>query len=374
MASPQASRVQALEAAKKIHNCLETPENEMLKMSYANPVIWACIRIAVELDVFNMLLEERPVSAEELAKQSGAEEALILRIMRVLTASGYVAEKGVALYGPTKWTRHLGRRTTVGMVKYQYDFATPPTVDLPKFFKGTGFKLPTDPVKGVAQASHGFNEPTFAWFTRPEAQEIWANANTFFESDRGTRPSWASWFPVREKLLKGYDKDLPLLVDVGGGRGHDILDFHEKFRDLEGRLVLQDQQPVLDSAIVELPPRIEKRSIDFFIEAPVKGARIYFMKFIMHDWMDGTALKILKNVSASMIKGYSYLVINDFILPDQGCPLLPALWDIGIFVVLSSQERTESQWKGLLSAAGLSIEGLYQPPGDGQGIVVATLK
>lgn len=97
------------------------------------------------------------------------------------------------------------------------------------------------------------------------------------------------------------------------------------------------------------------------------------MKFILHDYVDEQCVQILKKVKASMIKGYSYLVINDFILPDTECGLLQSQWDLMMMVLTSSMERTEGQWRTLLGAVGLSIEGMYSPPGDGQGIIVATL-
>lgn len=70
----------------------------------------------------------------------------------------------------------------------------------------------------------------------------------------------------------------------------------------------------------------------------------------------------------------SYLVINNFILPDVGFNLLSAKWDLMMMLVMSGLERTESQWKMLMEAAGLEIEGLYQPLGDGQGVIVANLQ
>jgi hypothetical protein len=98
------------------------------------------------------------------------------------------------------------------------------------------------------------------------------------------------------------------------------------------------------------------------------------MKFIMHDWSDEKCLTILKNVTASMKKGYSTLIIEDFILPVKGCKLLPAMWDMQMMTFLSAMERTERQWLELLTKAGLEIEGFYQPPGDGTGIIVTRLK
>ncbi|KAI0190039.1 hypothetical protein EV127DRAFT_431419 [Xylaria flabelliformis] len=97
------------------------------------------------------------------------------------------------------------------------------------------------------------------------------------------------------------------------------------------------------------------------------------MKFILHDYIDEQRLHILGKIKASMIKGYSYLVINEFILSNTDCGLLQSQWDLMMMVPLSSMERTESQWRTLLGATGLSIEGMYSPPGDGQGNIVATL-
>lgn len=121
-------------------------------------------------------------------------------------------------------------------------------------------------------------------------------------------------------------------------------------------------------------PQIEKVALDFFQEAPARGARIYFLKFILHDFSDADCLRILTHIKQAMTHGYSYIVINDFILPETGCHQLPAQWDLMMMMYMSGHERTESQWKALMDAAGLGIEGTYQPPGDGQGILVATLR
>ena len=97
--------------------------------------------------------------------------------------------------------------------------------------------------------------------------------HTYFEADRGSRPNWVDWFPIEEKLVQNsnLDKDQVLLVDVAGGRGHDISAFLEKFPDLPGRLILQDQPHVLNDPTLELDPKIEKKTIDFWVEGPVQG-------------------------------------------------------------------------------------------------------
>jgi hypothetical protein len=59
-----------------------------------------CVRMAVDLNIFHILAEAKglPVTAADLASKTGADVKLIIRIMRVLTASGYGSEVGVETY------------------------------------------------------------------------------------------------------------------------------------------------------------------------------------------------------------------------------------------------------------------------------------
>ena len=89
------------------------------------------------------------------------------------------------------------------------------------------------------------------------------------------RPSWMDegFFPVKEKLVEGFDKDAEgaaLLVDIGGSVGHDLEEFRRKHPDAPGRLVLQDL-PLVISQIEKLDDGIETMSYDFYAEQPVKG-------------------------------------------------------------------------------------------------------
>lgn len=97
------------------------------------------------------------------------------------------------------------------------------------------------------------------------------------------------------------------------------------------------------------------------------------MKFIMHDWSDDKCLQILGHVTAAMDKKSSLLVLEEFIIPDTDCHLLPAMWDIEMMAFMSAMERTKTQWRKLLEAAGLEILGMHDPPGDGTGIIISRL-
>lgn len=132
----------------------------------------------------------------------------------------------------------------------------------PDYLEKNGYTNPNDGrnapfQKGLKCPGEGL----FEWLGRPENTRVWDLLNTFFEGDGGSRPSWVTWFPVQEKLIDGSSLDTPLLVDVGGGRGHDLMEFSEKFPNA-GSLVLQDQQHVLDSA-TSLPDTVKKQVLGF---------------------------------------------------------------------------------------------------------------
>lgn len=94
--------------------------------------------------------------------------------------------------------------------------------------------------------------------------------NTFMGNTLGARKYWTDWFPVKNRLIDGVHESSPLLVDVGGGKGHDVLDFQAKFPQKPGRLVLQDLSSVTKN-LGDLDPAIERMTYDFFAWQPVKG-------------------------------------------------------------------------------------------------------
>lgn len=95
------------------------------------------------------------------------------------------------------------------------------------------------------------------------------------------------------------------------------------------------------------------------------------MKFILHDWSDEDSKAILSNIRYAMTKGYSQLVIEEFVLPDEACPLLPATWDLEMMVFCNSMERSRTAWKELLESVGLRVSGFWTPPRDGLSIIVS---
>jgi hypothetical protein len=140
---------------------------------------------------------------------------------------------------------------------------------MPSFFKGTNYRQPEDPLNGAFQHAFGTKREAFDyWHQFPE---ILDNFNTFMAGNRGSRPSWVEWWPVEEQVFKGakLDEGSAVLVDIAGGRGHDVQAFKNKFPD-KGRLVVEDLPVVIDD-IKELDAEIERVPYDFFTPQLIKG-------------------------------------------------------------------------------------------------------
>ncbi|KAI4951287.1 hypothetical protein J4E91_003996 [Alternaria rosae] len=166
-----------------------------------------------------------------------------------------------------------------------------------------------------------------------------------------------NFYPVQEQLIDGMDnsKDAVLLVDIGGGYGHDVQEFRTKYPQVPGRLVLQDRPSVVDG-IERLDPSIERMEYDFHTEQPLKAAKAYYMHSVLHDWPDDVCKSVLKQVAGAMKKGYSKLLISKNVIPDKGADSQATALDMMMITLFSSKERTYSQWSQLFDSPELGLK------------------
>lgn len=142
---------------------------------------------------------------------------------------------------------------------------------MPQFFKDTQYRQPEDPRKGLFQYTFGTDKTAFEYWSQMPA--VMDNFNTCMTGIRGSRPSWIEWYPVEDCILKSgtsTNASDVLLVDIAGGRGHDVQAFGRKFSKYSGRLVLQDLPDVIGD-IKSLDERIERVEYDFFTPQPIYG-------------------------------------------------------------------------------------------------------
>jgi demethylsterigmatocystin 6-O-methyltransferase len=88
------------------------------------------------------------------------------------------------------------------------------------------------------------------------------------------------------------------------------------------------------------------------------GAKIYYMRNIMHDYPDDKACVILKYTIAALGLD-SVILIDDMVVPDSGAHWQATQLDLTMMTALASMERTKEQWYVLMEKAGLKINKIY---------------
>lgn len=125
-----------------------------------------------------------------------------------------------------------------------------------------------------------------------------------------------------DHLIHGYDwssldKASATVVDIGGGHGGVSRALASVTSNLQ--FIVQDLPGTVDEGRKILPQQLKDRvtfmSHDFLTPQPVKGADIYFFRFILHNWSDKYATKILESLLPAMKDG-SRVVIYEF-LPSE---------------------------------------------------------
>lgn len=168
-----------------------------------------------------------------------------------------------------------------------------------------------------------------------------------------------------------------LIVDVGGSSGHDLVGFRSKHPDISGRLVLQDLPEAISAAKAagEIQAHgIEAEEHDFFTPQDIKGARVYYLKMVLHDWPDEQCKSILENLKPALKEGHSRILLNEIIIPDTGAGWFETSVDMIMLCAHSAQERRERDWRTLVDGVGgLRVQRVWDVDGAVEKVVEVVL-
>jgi hypothetical protein len=230
----------------------------------------------------------------------------------------------------------------------------------PSYLRETGFRNPTDFNNGPWQYAYGSaRNNLWEWLSaNPDHAKKFHQWMSVQLKGRGEH--WFEYYPVKEKL-SGVSPTSALIVDVGGSRGHDLRDFRLKYPHLQGRLILEDLDEVIQAAkATEDLQGIEAIVHNFFEPQPVKGARVYYLHKVLHDWPDKQAVQILSNVRVAMAPD-SILLLHDSVMPETNVPHFGAWMDFHMGTAFAASERTQAQWIEVLGNAGFNEITTWSP-------------
>ncbi|WP_367872540.1 methyltransferase [Luteolibacter sp. Populi] len=146
------------------------------------------------------------------------------------------------------------------------------------------------------------------------------------------------------------------VVDVGGATGNLLGVILSRYPEPRG--VLFDMPHVVADAPALLKDRgVEERvSIEGgnFFESVPGGGDAYVLSHVIHDWTESQCLTILGHCRQSM-KADGRLLLVEMVLPPGDAPHPGKILDMVMLIMPGGQERTEDEYRALLTKAGFRL-------------------
>ncbi|KAL8856172.1 MAG: hypothetical protein Q9178_007210 [Gyalolechia marmorata] len=210
----------------------------------------------------------------------------------------------------------------------------------------------------------------------PDRDQRYADAMTFASSGAGLEPY---------HILKAYDwlsLGESTVVDVGGSHGSFSIPLAQSFPSL--RCIVQDRPEVIASGQESLPSNLRDRVSfmphDFFNEQPIKGADIYLLRWILHDWSDKYAARILQALIPALKPGSKVLVLEQVLpVPGEVSKHQEQAYrslDLTMWATHNAKERDLEDWKALFRTADrrYEITSVIKPRDSRLSIIEAKLQ
>jgi hypothetical protein len=290
-------------------------------------------------------LRHGPRSAEELAASTGCNADALRRLLRVLTPAGIFSERRDGRFEMTR----LARPLCTGEPDSVRDWA---------LFHGAPW--------------HWAIWADVAECVRAGRTAVEAREHTGFFEWVAARPGQAAEFDAAMTCMSTITNPAVVaacdltgvgtLVDVAGGQGALLAALLAANPSLRG--ILFDQPAVIERAREGGPlhragvaGRCEWVAGDFFQAVP-GGADAYLMKWIIHDWEDAKAARILGVCRDAMRPGAKLLLVESVITPGNAAD--PGrIIDLAMLVLTGGRERTREEFASLLARAGFALRQVH---------------
>lgn len=295
----------------------------------------AALRAVALLGVADYLIDG-PKTITELAQATGADEQRLYRAFRLLASRGIFHENEKESFELTAAAEFL--RTDIPLsLKDGVLMLTDET-----FWRSSGEIV--HGICGTSPFKKIFGTPFF---------EYWDQKG---ELSNDFHVGMSSMSKIENEFLaRNYDfPDGATVVDVAGGFGGLLLQILKRNPTLHG--ILFDRPQILSRNILRnlgADNRWELVSGDFFQSCP--SGDIYVLKYILHDWPDEQATRILQSCREAMSPGGRVLVM-DPIIPSGNTPHTGKMLDLLCMAIYEGgRERTEEELRQLLTGADLKL-------------------
>ncbi|PWA53712.1 caffeic acid 3-O-methyltransferase 2 [Artemisia annua] len=338
------------------HDYVSDEANEVESIMFAAQLASACtlpmvLKAAIELDLLEIIAKDDPdgsCSASELADQVGVkvnnpEAPAMLDRMCSLLASHSVLTCSVKETHDGVRERFYGLAPVCKfLIKNKDGVSLAPLVLMnhDKIFTESWYFLKDAVLEGGIPFKKAHGMSAYEYMEKEKRYNKLFNSGMFNHSTIAMK--------IALDLYDGFD-GLTTLVDVGGGTGACLKMIISKHTSLKG--INFDLPHVIQEA--KTYPGIEHVVGDMFESVP-KGDAI-LLKWILHDWSDAHALKILKNCYKALPEN-GKVIVTEFVLPEapdstrEAQIVLNA--DMIVACLLGGKERTEKEFEALAKGAG----------------------
>jgi len=303
-------------------------------------IVSACLNVALKLRIPD-LIGDGVVDVHTLARQAGANEGYLYRVLRVLEANQLVIRPTGRAFELTAAGQLLRRNVPSSLAPALEWIADPLHLSLYS-------ELQRSVQTGKTTFDAVYGKPFFDWLSEPEnAEEAAVFNNAMTSISQMCIPAFLDAYE-----FGSYRR----IVDVGGGHGAVLRSILKVYPGVHGTLAeMPSLLTAANAAIAQdgLADRCQAVARNFFESVPT-GSDLYFMKHIVHDWADEPALRLLKNIR-EVIHAGGTLLLAEAVLDDSPAPHFGKLIDIEMIAFVGGKERTAAEFRELLAAAGFTL-------------------
>ncbi|KAI1744961.1 S-adenosyl-L-methionine-dependent methyltransferase [Xylaria scruposa] len=349
------------EAARKLSLATEAPGDTVHRIAHSSFQLPLAL-IGVETGLFDILsdLNGDAATNDELAKKTSIDPALLRRLLRYYQSFGIISQSNDTEYGANNITRALVSLGGRSALPFIFSAIAPAINAMPQFFRENKYANITNPAVLPFHQGQNTTEPAFNWIN--ERPDVLKSFMGWMAGQRDGLPTFLSTVDFNAEFAKGAEASTPVFVDVGGSMGHQCIAVKQKYPELVGRVVLQDLPETIEKVKVNPLPgfeQIEAMEYDFFTPQPLRGARAYYFRNVLHDWPDAKCIEILQNIKPAMT-AESRILIDEMILPEKDAPWRATQQDFIMGAVQAAQERSHGEWVRLFENAGFKIERMWK--------------
>ncbi|MCO5973418.1 acetylserotonin O-methyltransferase [Actinoallomurus soli] len=321
----------------------QPPPSAVMTQLLAGFQVSQALYVVAKLGICTML-DDGPLSMADLAQRSGASPQPLGRVIRTLGMLGLfrTTEDGRVETTPLGATlSHNHPQTQANVAEMWMEQQYLPFSDLLHTVR-----------TGEPATEHYLGQPPFDWISAdPERAALFARA---MADVTGT---------MRTGLFDGYD--LPpgkVVADIGGADGSLLAELFTSHPDRHG--IVFDKPavaPIAAETMITrgLADRVEAVAGDFFTEVP--AADVYLLSFVLHDWNDDDAVRILQTIRRSAAPDSRLLVVEG-VMPADDTPHPMKLVDLTMLGGTAGRERTADEFTDLLTAGGFHLDRIVPRP------------